>query len=187
MTSSGASHRAAGSAYPAVYLAGLHLAGRPVVLIGGGRVVARRIETLLGAGAHVRVVAPWVDPRVSGAARAGRLTWEARPYAAGDLADCWYAMACTDDPLVNAAVVAEAESRRLFCVRADAGELGQAVTPATGRYDHVQLALTTGGDFRLSRRLRDELLAHLRRQLDPGTTGADAPGDRPVDRARGAE
>ncbi len=187
MTSSGASSRAAGSSYPAVYLAGLHLEGRSVVLVGGGRVVARRLETLLAAGALVRVIAPWVDPRVGVAAQAGRITWEARRYAPGDLAACWYAMACTDDPLVNAQVVAEAESRRLFCVRADAGGLGQAVTPASGRCDHVQFALTTGGDYRLSRRLRDELAARLRQVLDATGSGAGARGDRSVDRGRAAD
>ena len=42
-----------------------------------------------------------------------------RAYADGDLDGAWYVLACTDDPQVNAAVVAEAERSRIFCVRAD--------------------------------------------------------------------
>ncbi len=140
---------------------GLHLIGRRVVVIGGGHVVARRLRTLLASGARVHVVSPRLEPAVEAAARAGEITWEPREYRGGDLADAWYAMAATDSPAVNAAVVAEAETHRTFCVRADDGDLGQAVTPATGRRGDVQIAVVTGGDFRLSRRLRDELVDRL--------------------------
>lgn len=144
-----------------VYLAGLHLHGRRVVLVGAGRVVARRLSTLRAAGAVLDIVAPQAHPHVAAAAAAQQVRWQRRDYAPGDLDGAWYAMAATDDPAVNAAVVAEAESRRVFCVRADAGPLGQAVTPASGRRGRVQVAVTTGGDYRLARRLRDELLSRL--------------------------
>ena len=61
------------------------------------------------------------------------LRWTARPYRDGDLDGAWYAIACTDDPAVNAAVAAEAERARVFCVRADDAPAGSAVTPAVGR------------------------------------------------------
>ncbi len=62
---------------------------------------------------------------------------------------------------VNAAVVAEAEARRVWCVRADDGALGSAVTPATAQHEQHQIAVLAGGDFRASRRLRDRLAALL--------------------------
>ena len=153
-------HAGVSSPEPA-YLVGLHLTGRRVVVVGGGHVVARRLRTLLASGARVHVVSPRLEPAVEAAAQAGELTWEPREYRHGDLADAWYAMAATDSPDVNAAVVAEAETHRVFCVRADDGDLGQAVTPATGRRGHVQVAVVTGGDFRLSRRLRDDIIDRL--------------------------
>lgn len=146
-----------------VYLVGLRLTGRAVVVVGGGRVLARRLETLLRSGADVVVVAPALHPVVARAAQEGRIRWEPRPYAPGDLAEAWYAMASTDSPEVNAAVVAEAETRRIFCVRADDGSAGQAVTPATGRRGEVQVGVLTGGDYRASRRLRDEFVKQLTR------------------------
>ena len=88
------------------YLAGLRLAGRRVVVVGGGVVAQRRLPALLAAGADVVLVSPEVTPAVEGMAGAGELAWERRRYAAGDLAGAWYAMALTDDPEVNAAVVA---------------------------------------------------------------------------------
>lgn len=143
------------------YLVGLHLFGRRVVIVGGGRVTGRRLPTLLATGADVQVISPVVAPRVEAAARAGQLAWHPRCYRAGDLAGAWYAMAATDVPAVNERVVAEAEVARIFCVRADDGSRGQAVTPATARRGAVQVAVVSGGDMRLSRRLRDEFAARL--------------------------
>ncbi|TGJ95009.1 uroporphyrinogen-III C-methyltransferase, partial [Actinotalea fermentans ATCC 43279 = JCM 9966 = DSM 3133] len=45
---------------PELYPLGLRIAGRPVVVVGGGPVAARRTRSLVLAGAHVRVVAPEV-------------------------------------------------------------------------------------------------------------------------------
>lgn len=143
------------------YLAGLRLEGRSVVVVGGGRVLARRLPTLLDAGADLTVVAPVLAPAILRSARAGDLLWRERVYQVGDLAGAWYAMACTDDPAVNAAVVAESVADRIFCVRADDGDLGTAVTPASARQGDFQLAVLAGGDFRASRRLRDRFAAEL--------------------------
>ena len=108
------------------YLAGLVLAGRRVVVVGGGTVAQRRLSGLLAAGADVEVVAPTVTPAVEGMATARELRWTARSYRDGDLDGAWYALAATDDPEVNAAVAAEAERGRVFCVRADDAPAGTA-------------------------------------------------------------
>ena len=49
---------------PEPYLAGLDLAGRRVVVVGGGPVAQRRLVGLLAAGAVVEVIAPEVTPAV---------------------------------------------------------------------------------------------------------------------------
>lgn len=126
------------------YLAGLDLRGRLVVVVGGGRVAQRRLPILLEAGARVVLVSPGVTPAVEGMVQAGGIDWRPRPYAAGDLDGAWYALALTDDPQVNAAVVAEAAADRVFCVRADDAVAGTASTPATGSWSGLRLAVTSG-------------------------------------------
>jgi uroporphyrin-III C-methyltransferase/precorrin-2 dehydrogenase/sirohydrochlorin ferrochelatase len=145
----------------------LRLAGRRVVVVGGGVVAQRRLPALLAAGARVVLVSPEVTPAVEGMAGAGELAWERRRYADGDLAGAWYAMALTDDPDVNAAVVAEAESRAVFCVRADDAPRGTAVTPASGEQDGVRVGVLTWGaaderDPRRAAAVRDGVLEALR-------------------------
>ncbi|PRX45154.1 uroporphyrin-III C-methyltransferase/precorrin-2 dehydrogenase/sirohydrochlorin ferrochelatase [Prauserella shujinwangii] len=152
------------------YLAGLDLEGRRVVVIGGGTVAQRRLPRLVRAGAAVELVSPHTTPSVSAMADAGEITWHGRRYADGDLAGAWYALACTDDPAVNAAVCAEAEREKVFCVRADAGAEGSAVTPATGEHDGLLVGVLSGGNHHRSATVRDNLLDGLRAGTvaDPG-------------------
>lgn len=144
------------------YLAGLALAGRRVVVVGGGTVAQRRLPRLVSSGARVDVISPSVTPSVEALATAGDVVWHDRPYADGDLDGAWYVLCCTSSPDVNEAVSAEAERRRVFCVRADAGEAGTAVTPATGNHDGLLVGVLAGGAFRRSASVRDGLLSALR-------------------------
>ena len=167
------------------YLAGLGLAGRRVLVAGGGTVAARRLPGLLAAGADVLLVAPEVTPAVEGMVRAGELAWERRGYRTGDLAGAWYALALTDDPGVNAAIAADAEAARTFCVRADDALLGTAVTPATGEQGGVRIGVITWGpagerDPRRAASVRDGVLDALREgRLDSVPRRGTAPGAVP--------
>ncbi|GAA1977685.1 uroporphyrinogen-III C-methyltransferase [Amycolatopsis minnesotensis] len=143
------------------YLVGLDLAGRRVVVVGGGTVAQRRVPRLLGAGAVVEVISPSCTPSVQAMADAGELSWVPREYADGDLADAWYALACTADPEVNAAVCAEAERARIFCVRADSGIDGSAVTAAVGRHDGLLVGVLSGGHPLRSAAVRDRIVEAL--------------------------
>jgi uroporphyrin-III C-methyltransferase/precorrin-2 dehydrogenase/sirohydrochlorin ferrochelatase len=144
------------------YLAGLDLAGRRVVVVGGGTVAQRRLPRLVSSGARVEVISPAVTPSVEALATAGSVVWHERPYVSGDLDGAWYVLSCTSSPTVNESVSAEAEHRRVFCVRADAGSAGTAVTPATGNHDGLLVGVLAGGAFRRSAAVRDGLLAALR-------------------------
>jgi len=147
---------------PPVYPAALRLAGRRVVVVGGGPVAQRRVLGLLDARADVLVVAPEVTPAIEALADGGEVRWERRPYRGGDLAEAWYAVAATDAPAVNAAVAREAEAGRVFCSRADSAEDSSAWTPAVGRHDGVTVAVIGGGDPRRAVDLRDGVLEGLR-------------------------
>ncbi|GAA0633375.1 uroporphyrinogen-III C-methyltransferase [Kutzneria viridogrisea] len=144
------------------YLVGLDLVGRRVVVVGGGTVAQRRLPRLVASGAAVEVIAPHVTPAVQAMADAGELTWHARPYEDGDLDGAWYAITCTQLTEVNAAVAAEAERHRIFCVRSDAGTEGSAVTPAVGEHDGLLVGVLSGGQPRRSAAVRDGVLSALR-------------------------
>ena len=158
------------------YLVGLRLAGKKVVVIGGGTVAQRRVPVLIAGGAEVHVIARAATPAVEALAeRQPGITLEVRDYRDGDLAGAWYAIAATDQPAVNAAVVAEAERRRIFCVRADSGREGTAVTPASFEYEGLLVGVLAGGEHRRSAAVRSAIRdAFAQGRISPDLVAATA-------------
>lgn len=149
------------------YLAGLRLAGKKVVVVGGGTVAQRRLPLLIASGADVHVISRSATRSVE--AMSG-ITLSLREYRDGDLEGAWYAIAATDEPEVNAAVVAEAERRHLFCVRADIAVDGTAVTPASFRYEGLSVGVLAGGEHRRSAAIRSA----IREALQTGVITLDS-------------
>jgi uroporphyrin-III C-methyltransferase/precorrin-2 dehydrogenase/sirohydrochlorin ferrochelatase len=158
------------------YLVGLNLTDRRVVVIGGGSVAQRRLGLLIASGARVHLISRAVTPAVEGMATSGQITLELREYRDGDLDGAWYAIACTDEPDTNAAIVAEAERNRVFCVRADNARYGTAVTPASAGYDGLSIGVLAGGDHRRSAAVRNALVEGLQSGVVPDTDEAPAAG-----------
>ncbi|MEU6202401.1 uroporphyrinogen-III C-methyltransferase [Micromonospora musae] len=172
---------APGGAAP--YPLGLRLHRRRVVVVGGGAVATRRVPALLDAGADVLLVAPELTPALRAHVDAGRLRWEARPFAPADLDGAWLVQVAVDDPLAANSVSAAAAQRRIFCVRADDRAAATAWTPAVTRHGPVTVAVLGGGDPRRAMTVRDavrDLLAARSGSLpaDPATAGRSRPGGR---------
>lgn len=150
------------------YLVGLRLTGKKVVVVGGGTVAQRRLPLLIASGADVHVISRSATRSVE--AMTG-ITLALREYRDGDLEGAWYAIAATDDPRVNEAVVAEAESRQIFCVRADIAVEGTAVTPASFSYAGLSVGVLAGGEHRRSAAIRSA----IREALQTGVITPEGP------------
>jgi len=112
----------AGTAGPpaaAAYPLSVRLQDRLAVVVGGGRAAAERIAGLCSAGAEILVVAPDLSPPVAELASRGRVRVRRRSYLATDLDGAWLVLACTSQAQVNAAVAADAERQRVWCIGAD--------------------------------------------------------------------
>jgi len=144
------------------YPSGLRLAGREVVVVGGGHVAQRRVPGLLAVGARVVVVSPVVTPAIEGLVGSHEVTWHERGFEAADLDEAWYVIAATDDPAANELVSRAAEARRIFCVRSDDAPKATAWTPAVGRHAGVTVAVLGNREPRRSAAVRDEIVAGLR-------------------------
>ena len=144
------------------YLVGLRLAGKNVVVVGGGTVAQRRLPLLIASGADVHVISRTATRAVEAM---NGITLSVREYRDGDLDGAWYAIAATDDPQVNAAVVAEADRRRIFCVRADIAVEGTAVTPASFAYAGLSVGVLAGGEHRRSAAIRSAIREALQKGI----------------------
>ncbi|MDH5299154.1 MAG: bifunctional precorrin-2 dehydrogenase/sirohydrochlorin ferrochelatase, partial [Desulfobulbaceae bacterium] len=62
----------------------LDITGRPCIVIGGGRVAARKVQGLLAHNARVTVISPELNAELASLRDSGRLAWRDRPYREGD-------------------------------------------------------------------------------------------------------
>lgn len=127
-------------------------------MIGAGRIAARKVESLLAAGAAVTVVAPRVGDEIRAWADEGRVALHERAFAPADLDGAWLAFAATDDAAVSAAVYDEGERRRMFVNSADDPANCSLTLMSVVRRGDLQIAIGTGGRS-------PALAAHLKERL----------------------
>ena len=144
------------------YPVNLLVSGRRCVVVGAGRIAARKIEALLDAGADVQVIAPEVDGEVREWRDAGRLEVEERAFTPSDLDGAWLATTATNDPAVNRAVFEAGEERRIWVNSADDPEHCSFTLMSVIRQGDVVVTVGTGGRSpALAAWLKDRLTVEL--------------------------
>jgi siroheme synthase-like protein len=135
---------------------------RACVVLGGGAVAERKVESLLAVGALVTVVSPALTERLREHVVSGRIAHVARGYRAGDLAGAALAFAATDDGAINAAVACEGQARGIWVNAADDPAHCDFILPAVVRRGEVVVAVSTGGASpALARAVRERIESAL--------------------------
>jgi len=136
----------------------LKLRNKLCVVVGGGKVAARKAASLLDSGADVRVVSPELTPALRELAAQGRIAWRAGPYSVEALAGAFLVVGATGEAAVNRQVAADCETRGLPVNIVDAPELCSFIVPAVVKRGSLVIAVSTGGASpALSRRIREQL------------------------------
>lgn len=148
------------AARPAPYPVMLDLAGRSVLVVGGGGVAARKAGAVLDAGARLRVVAPTLSAPLRRLHEEGRLAWAARAAAPGDTAGCILVICATGVASADAEVAAEARAACIPVVVCAEHEAGTAAVPASVRRGRLVVSISTGGTS-------PSFAAFVRRRLEP--------------------
>lgn len=137
----------------------LRLTGRPCLVVGGGAVAARKVRSLLEAGAAVTVVSPELGADLATARPEGLWSWRPRAFKAEDVDGCLLAVAATDDPSVNLTVASAAARVGALCNVVDDPRASDFFVPSVIQRGHLQLTVATGG-------LAPAVSAAIRRRLD---------------------
>ena len=146
--------------YPANFL----VAGRRCVLVGAGRIAARKLGGLLEAGADVVVIAPEAVDAIRDLASEGRLVWHERGFVSEDLDDAWLAITATADAAVNQAVFDAGEARRVWVNSADDPENCSFTLMSIVRQGDLVVTIGTNGR---SPALATFLKAHVGSEMGP--------------------
>ena len=138
------------------------LRGETCVLVGAGRVAARKLRLLRAAGARIRVVAPRCGAEIEQLAENDVLILMRRRFRAADLNGAVLVIAATGTPAVNRAVYRAARARGIPVNVVDQPELCTVTFPAIVDRDPVCLAIGSGGAAPvLARMLRTRIEALL--------------------------
>ena len=116
------------------------LAGRKVVLVGGGRVAASKLPALLTAVAEVTVVAPRIRRDIQGP----KVKLVRRAFVSQDLNGAWFVIAAAPQQ-INREVSIAAEERQLFVNAVDDPANATAYLGGVVRNSGVTVAISTNG------------------------------------------
>ena len=140
----------------------LDIAGKPVVVVGGGEVALQKVTGLLDAGALVTVISPELHPDLSTLVGQGRVSHIARQYAPGDLEGHFLAFVGTDDSSVNAVVSKEGRERGIWVNAVDDIPNCDFIMPGIAQRGDLILAVSTSASSpAMARKMREELEAFL--------------------------
>lgn len=122
----------------------------------------RKVRSLLQAGAQVTVVAPAASAALRKLAAAGKISWLARPYRAGDVKEASLVFSATGNEEVERRVAAEAARRGIPVNCAGWPEFGSFLVPAQVRRGELQIAISSGGASpALARKVARQIQARL--------------------------
>jgi len=127
------------------YPANLILDGRPCLVVGGGAVALRKLESLLACGADVTVVAPVLNPEIEALVGSGRVGGERRPYRRGEAGAYRLVVAATDDPAVNRSVFEDGDAAGVWVNTADDPASCSFTLPSVVRRGPIMVTVATGG------------------------------------------
>ena len=136
----------------------VRLAGRIVVVVGGGDLAIRTTEALLACDAAVHLISPAPSPGFKRLRHARNLTLITRRLQDGDLEDALLALAVDDDPSVNLQTARQGLEWNVLVSVADELALSDFVVPSFVHRGGLTLALHMGvPSTALARRISEDL------------------------------
>jgi len=136
----------------------LDIQNRNCLVVGGGQVGTRKVNTLLNCGAKVTVVSPEISERLQNLAETTPLTLKSRPYRSADLEGVFLVIGATDDETLNQQISSDAEGRNTLCNIADRPAVCNFILPSIVQRDDLVITVSTSGRSpALAKKLRKTL------------------------------
>lgn len=137
------------------------LENKPVLVVGGGTVALRKIQTLCKTGAKITVVSHDICQEVQALAVQYSIELILGDYDSSLLMDKWLVIAATDDNALNRQVQANALAQKIFVNVVDDPEYCHFITPAIIDRSPIVVAISSGGEAPVLARLWKEKFESL--------------------------
>ena len=137
----------------------LDLTNTQAVVVGAGSVAARKVKTLLEAGAAVKVVAGTVKGDFKEICKGLDIEIVISDYDRSHLKDAFLVIAATDNPELNTRIYNDCRSLKILCNVVDVPHLCNFYVPSVIHQGDLQIAISTNGKC-------PAFAAHLRRKFE---------------------
>jgi precorrin-2 dehydrogenase/sirohydrochlorin ferrochelatase len=136
----------------------LDIKNRNCLVVGGGAVGTRKVNTLLECGARVSVVSPHPSPQLTELASEGAITLTRRAYRSADLKGLFLVIGATDDENLNQQISTDAAQANTLCNIADRPEACNFILPSIVRRGDLVITISTSGKSpALAKKMRQKL------------------------------
>jgi siroheme synthase-like protein len=123
----------------------LDMRNRTCLVIGGGNVALRKVETLMDYETEITVIAPDVHEKLEYHAAAGRIKLEKRPYRSPEAATFGLVISASNDGELNRRVYEDAKGSGALVNVVDEPRKCDFIFPAVLRRDCLTTAISTDG------------------------------------------
>ena len=132
------------------------------LLVGGGAVASRKLDTLLKHGVRCRVVAKEIDSSIHVRADEETVTIVERAFQSEDLDQVNLVVCATNDRSLNRLIAGECKSRNIWVNVVDDRDLSTITFPAIVKRGSVSVSISTDGKSpTLARRLKSQIDSQL--------------------------
>ncbi|MDH3800128.1 MAG: bifunctional precorrin-2 dehydrogenase/sirohydrochlorin ferrochelatase [Desulfobacterales bacterium] len=143
----------------------LDIKNRNCLIVGGGAVGTRKVNTLLECGAHVTVVSPDPTSQLTRLASEESITLKTRAYRSDDLSGMFLVIGATDDETLNLQISKDAERAHILCNIVDRPEVCNFILPSIVRRGDLVITISTSGKSpALAKNLRQKLETQFGRE-----------------------
>ena len=136
----------------------MDLKAQSVLVVGGGAVALRKVQTLMHHGAYVHIVSPRLVPELKELIDGKTCFWLEKDYSTEDIQEAILVFACTEKEEVNAQVANDANAHHRPVNVVDDPEKCSFIVPSIMERGDLKIAVSTGGSSPIvARQVRAEL------------------------------
>ncbi|MFC1494253.1 bifunctional precorrin-2 dehydrogenase/sirohydrochlorin ferrochelatase [Thermodesulfobacteriota bacterium] len=134
------------------------LKGRKVLVVGGGSVAGRKIDTLLEYGAAVNLVSLELSDSLKGYIDSGKIKYLGKEFGEDHLSGMFLVIAATDNPDLNHRISEVAEKKGMLVNAVDQPGDCNFIVPSIIKKGDLTIAISTSGKSpALAKKIRKEL------------------------------
>lgn len=139
------------------------ISDKKIVVVGGGKIATRRVDTLLEFADDISVAAPEASKRIRKLAKEGYIVWKECAYQAELLTGADLVLAATDDAACNEKIVEDCRARGILVNTAHKKELCDFYFPGILRQEELVIGFGSNGmSHKKVREIREKMERMLR-------------------------